>query len=505
MKKPLCITAAFAVIFGLHTLGGWTPALAQGLDPMAAVGKRIFFDRNLSVNGTQSCADCHEPLTGFTGPDSDDNEILAVYEGAITNRYGNRKPPNAAYAGESPVLHYNPAYDNGTDTPGGWIGGMFWDGRATGERIGDPLAEQAMGPFLNPLEQAMPNARMVCLKVAHSDYAVQFVEAWGPGSLDYARDVNGVYERIARSVAAYERSPEVNPFNSKFDRFWRDAKAGGLNVAEITAAGIPGGMGAGGGMGGGDGGMGPGGGSGGGMGPGGGSGGGMGPGGGSQPIPDWQNYRGFGLSDDELMGLAIFNDPNRANCASCHTLTEGSEGYPLFTDFSYHNLGIPKNPDNPYYSMPAKWNPDGADWVDPGLGGYLQGAGYDFSIYDVEMGKFKTPTVRNVDLRPADDFVKAYGHNGFFKSLDAMDGIIHFYTWRAMKDLIDSGGGMGGGGMGQGGMEFNSNLFPAPELDANRTPMTIFNFLHDGPLIMKFLQTLSDDVPEPAVFAEKME
>ena len=65
----------------------------------------------------------------------------AVYEGAVPGRFGNRKPPASAYAGDSPILHYD-----GTK----WVGGMFWDGRATGWTLGDPLAEQALGPFLNP-------------------------------------------------------------------------------------------------------------------------------------------------------------------------------------------------------------------------------------------------------------------------------------------------------------------------------------------------------------------
>ena len=69
-------------------------------------------------------------------------------------------------------------------------------------------------------------------------------------------------------------------------------------------------------------------------------------------------------------------------------------------------------------------------------------------VLQAEMGKFKVPTLRNVDLRPSPDFVKSYGHNGYFKSLD---DIVFFYHWRA---AMDSGmcGGMGGGGMGGGGM-----------------------------------------------------
>ncbi len=210
----------------------------------------------------------------------------------------------------------------------------------------------------------------------------------------------------------------------------------------------------------------------------GGGGGGMGcPGGGTSPYR-WTAYRGLGLNDAELQGLAVFNDPNRANCASCHSLEPGSAGYPLFTDFGYDNIGTPKNPDNPFYSMPAEWNPDGENWVDYGLGGFLKSAGYAPEVYEPEMGKHKVPTLRNVDLRPSEDFIKAYGHNGYFKSLEE---IVFFYHWRAMMDS-----GMGGG-MG-GGME---NMFPPPEVDENRTLLNMFP-RPQVDNIVAFLRTLSD-------------
>ena len=115
--------------------------------------------------------------------------------------------------GEAAVL----GYDEAAKT---WFGGLFWDGRATGTVLGDPVAEQAMGPFLNPLEMAMPNARQVVLRVAQAEYARDFEAVWGPGSLDFTKDVEGSYERIVRTIAAYERSPEVNPYSSKFDWFY---------------------------------------------------------------------------------------------------------------------------------------------------------------------------------------------------------------------------------------------------------------------------------------------
>ncbi len=124
-----------------------------------------------------------------------------------------------------------------TQTLGKWFGGMFFDGRATGWTLGDPLAEQAGGPFLNPLEMGMPNAKQVCLRVAHSEYAGLFREVWGPSSLDCVKDAEGAYERIIRSIAAYEESPEVNPFSSKFDLFWDNAKAAGKDVTKIKCPG----------------------------------------------------------------------------------------------------------------------------------------------------------------------------------------------------------------------------------------------------------------------------
>ena len=328
---------------------GFTPALAQ-LTPIEQVGKNLLFDSQLSTPPGQSCAACHSPDTGFTGPDEAINAGTTVYAGAVHTRFGNRKPPTTAYGGDSPVLYYD-------DVEGLWIGGMFWDGRATGWTLGDPLAEQAMGPFLNPLEQNNPQIRLVVSRVAKSSYAALFEQAWGPGSLDFKKDVYGSYERIARSIAAYERSSEVNPYTSKYDYYLK---------GQAT------------------------------------------------------------LTDQEVRGLALFE--GKAMCSACHISQPGPTGKPpLFTDFTYDNIGMPKNPMNPFYSAPPSVNPDGANWVDPGLGGFLMQAGYPSDVYLAEWGKQKVPTLRNVDRRPYPGFVKAFGHNGFFKSLEE---IVRFYNTR---------------------------------------------------------------------------
>jgi cytochrome c peroxidase len=138
------------------------------------------------------------------------------------------------------------------------------------------------------------------------------------------------------------------------------------------------------------------------------------------------------LSPEEAFGLVLFE--GKALCSECHISQPGPDKPPLFTDFTYDNLGVPKNPDNPWYDMPKKWNPDGEDWVDYGLGGFLKSAGEPEEIYESELGKFKVPTLRNVDKRPDSDFVKAYGHNGYFKTLEE---IVHFYNTRDVEEWPD--------------------------------------------------------------------
>ncbi len=132
--------------------------------------------------------------------------------------FGDRKPPTAAYGGDSPILRYDAA-------AGLWIGGMFWDGRATGWTLGDPLAEQAQGPFLNPREQALPDAAAVIAKVQASAYAQLFEEVAGMGAAIWLpANTGAAYDVVGRSIAAYERSSEVNPFSSKYDA-WVAGKA----------------------------------------------------------------------------------------------------------------------------------------------------------------------------------------------------------------------------------------------------------------------------------------
>ena len=209
-REMISICIYVAVLMLVASLGT-AAAASPPLSAQEQLGKLLFFDKNLSTPAGQACAACHAPKVGWTGPDHLVNATGGVYPGAVRTRFGNRKPPASAYAGDSPVLYYDSAKQI-------WVGGMFWDGRATGWTLGDPLAEQAQGPFLNPLEQNNASPAVVVSKVLASSYKDLFLAVCGTG-----KTVEQYYECIARAIAAYERSGEVNPFTSKYD-YWLQRK-----------------------------------------------------------------------------------------------------------------------------------------------------------------------------------------------------------------------------------------------------------------------------------------
>lgn len=107
------------------------------------------------------------------------------------------------------------------------------------------------------------------------------------------------------------------------------------------------------------------------------------------------------LSVQELRGLAWFNNPAKGNCAACHPSSKSPDGSPpLFTDFSYDSLGVPRNPDIPANADPA--------YFDLGL---CARDGGDLATRTDLCGAFKVPSLRNVAVR------RTFFHNGRFKSL----------------------------------------------------------------------------------------
>jgi len=205
MKKILASAAVFSMVLGAGSVSAVT------LTDVETLGKMIYESTLLSLNETQSCATCHNSKTGFADLE---NAVVSLGDDGIST--GGRNAPTSAYAGFSPILHLNQA--------GEWVGGMFWDGRATGDILGDPLAEQAQGPPLNPVEMNMPDVQTIIDRIsADPEIAPLFTTVYGA---DAFADDFVAYDNLARAIAAYERSAEVSRFTSKFD-------TGTLNAQEL--------------------------------------------------------------------------------------------------------------------------------------------------------------------------------------------------------------------------------------------------------------------------------
>jgi len=124
------------------------------------------------------------------------------------------------------------------------------------------------------------------------------------------------------------------------------------------------------------------------------------------------------LTDEETLGLELFE--GKALCSQCHPSEPGPYAeQALFTDYTYDNLGTPKNMDNPFYDLPRKFNPEGAGFIDYGLGGFLKSSG--IMGWENEAGKMKVPTLRNIAV------TSPYMHNGVFGSLTQ---VVDFYNTR---------------------------------------------------------------------------
>jgi cytochrome c peroxidase len=299
-------------------------ASAPTNSPIAALGRKIFFDPSLSASGRMSCATCHSPAHAY-GPS---NGLAVQLGGPGMDQQGARAVPSLRY-----VLNRTPAWHKhfvenpldriveGNDPP---KGGFGWDGRF------NSLHEQANFPLLAPNEMANKGIEEVAVKLQRAPYAEDFRRIFG--SQIFAEPAKA----YAQALLALERfeleDPSFHPYTSKYDDYL-DGKAQ--------------------------------------------------------------------LTGQEQRGLALFDDPQRGNCASCHLDRKGADGsHPLFTDYEFEALGVPRNPE-------LAGNAE-QSYFDMGLCGPLR---MDQSKQRTYCGLFKTPTLRNVSTRAV------YFHNGRFHTL----------------------------------------------------------------------------------------
>ena len=257
-----------------------------------------------------------------------------------------------------------------------YAGGFFYDGRAAS------LAEQISGPIGNPNEMNNTPAG-IAKAVTDGPSAAPFQKAFGVKASSLP--VDDAYRDVVSAIVSYEKTEVFSPFNSTYDAYV-------AGKARLTAS----------------------------------------------------QLAGLQLFTGSRTGRPGGPAVKSATCATCHTVEAAAAKRDLFSSSTFHNIGIPKNPANPCYTQTdAAANPQGRNalgeaYVDYGLGSFLYpqsslppgnaGKGSDGrGDYLKINGAFKTPTIRNVDARPAADFVKCYGHNGYFKGLDQ---IVHFYNTR---------------------------------------------------------------------------
>ncbi len=177
---------------------------AHAAAPDAALvefGRALFFDPNLSLNRTQSCATCHDPSRAFI--DSRANDLGgAVSLGDDGRSLGDRNAPSLTYAALTPLLRRN--------ADGAYEGGLFHDGRAR------DLADQAGQPILNPLEMKMPDAAAVVARVNENPaYVAALRELGATDSAD------ATFAAVRDALAAFERTPFFSTYDSRYDRALR--------------------------------------------------------------------------------------------------------------------------------------------------------------------------------------------------------------------------------------------------------------------------------------------
>jgi cytochrome c peroxidase len=313
-----------ATLLLLSACGGGTSDSGVGapLSAQAALGEQIFNDASLSTSGQMSCAGCHVSAYGH----AQSNNLAAQFGGPNLDLQGARVSPGIRYLSFSTAFFFD---KDGTPT-----GGFFWDGRASS------LADQAGGPFLNPVEMALPDEAAVIARIAQGGYAQQFQQTFGADIFSRPGDA---YEAVKLALQHYQQEDrQFQPFSSKYDAFLRGNTL---------------------------------------------------------------------LSEQEMRGLALFNNPAKGNCQGCHPSASSPGGaLPLFTDFTYDHLGVPRN-----WELQANADPA---YYDLGLCARPSG---DLVERTDLCGAFKVPTLRNVALR------QALFHNGRFKNLkDALT----FYVQR---------------------------------------------------------------------------
>ncbi|WP_315835455.1 cytochrome-c peroxidase [Bradyrhizobium prioriisuperbiae] len=359
----LCMAGAVSAVevqelpgANLHPIKLVRPRVAP-LSAMAQLGRQIFYDASLSSSGALSCASCHSPDHAY-GPPNDGPVMLG---GPSVSRPGARSVPSLTYLERQPNFSIGP--DKGDDDNVIDLAQMAALGQQTAR------ARKAAGSAASAAN-IVPQGGLFWDGRADTLQEQAIFPLLDPNEMD-----GGSVDVVADKL---RHAPYAQRFAELFGGGVFDNRR--LLVAEAMFAVAryqveePS----------------------------------------FHPYTSKYDYWLEGkarLSESELHGLQVFNDPDKANCGGCHPAAPTRDGLPpLFTDHQYEALGAPRN-----VALAGNRDPG---YFDLGACGPQR---TDIAEQTQYCGMFQTPTLRNTATR------RAFFHNGAFSSLQQ---VLDFYNFR---------------------------------------------------------------------------
>jgi cytochrome c peroxidase len=330
------------------------------LSVMAQLGRRLFYDPRLSASGRLACASCHDPARAFGPPGG----RAVVLGGADARSPGDRAVPSLEYLYRQPAFTIGPDLENGTDVPVNLGQQAQAAGRQT-RVLKSALTPQAAATNLVPQGGLFWDGRVNTLQQQAggplfnaAEMAATRASALATLEAHYASDL-----RLLFGPGVFA-NPHLALDEAMFAIGRYQIESGEFHPF-------------------------------------------------NSKFDAWLAGRArFTLQ--EQRGYELFNDPNRGNCAACHLDQPTRDGLPpLFTDFQYEALGVPRN-----RAIPADRDPH---YYDLGICGPYR---TDLTDQHQYCGMFLTPTLRNVATR------KVFFHNGVFHSLHE---VLEWYVYRDLQ------------------------------------------------------------------------
>jgi cytochrome c peroxidase len=324
---------------------------------MALLGRQIFYDPSLSSSGKLSCASCHSPDHAY-GPPNDGPVMLG---GSALSRQGARAVPSLTY------LDRQPGFSIGPDDP-----------QAENVNLAElaALAQNSTRVQKTATQTSQSAANLVPQGGLFWDGRADTLQIQASGPLLDPREMDG--GGIERVVEKLRHAPYTESFTGLFGENIFQNPQMLLSEAMFAVARY------------------------------------------QIEEPDFHPYTSkfdywlegkARLTDSEMRGYRLFNDPEKANCGGCHISQPSLDGLPpLFTDHQYEALGAPRNA--------ALADNKDIKYFDLGVCGPIRTNIADQTQY---CGMFLTPTLRNTARR------HAFFHNGVFQTLQQ---VLDFYNFR---------------------------------------------------------------------------